>query len=225
MADDPRLQASTTRDAPTRRGPVVDTPRRSAIITARRARRIPYLPPGDQPLPQRVQDWVRHVAAGMTDEQAAAEAGIRLKRARGLLLDPRVRSLLAVQMEVLRVRERPRNLQALIGIRDDERLVGSAAGAKARIDAVRVLERMAEEDESSTHAGARGGGYRVDLSEEPAEGVRVTVDYVRIGGYASNVSDRVPSAARNAGMVIDGEAIEAPADAVGEGRPGGSERG
>lgn len=165
------------------------------------------------------------IATGASDDEAADATGMKRKRARLLILDPRVRALLAERLEVLRARERPRNLQALVGIRDDEALRGSAAGAKARIDAVRVLERMAEEDESSTHAGARGGGYRVDLSEEPADAVRVTVDYVRIGGYASNVSDRVPSARRNAGVVIDGEAIEAPADALGEGRPGGPERG
>lgn len=201
--------------------------RRDLVRLSRRAARQPavHLAPTDKPLSKRVHEWVRHVAEGKTDEQAAELVGLRLKRARLLLLDSRVRSLLAVQLEVLRARERPRNLHTLVSIRDDDALKGTAAGAKARIDAVKALERMADDDEASTHAGARAGGYRVDLSEPAVEGVRVTVDYVRIGGKPNDINDHVPSAPRNAGLVIEGEAIDAQTDAPGDGHRSRPERG
>jgi len=74
----------------------------------------------------------------MTDSEACAQTGMRLPALRIALQRPHVRAYYRGQREVLREREGPANIRALVAVRDD------TGNAMARVQAVKALESIGD---------------------------------------------------------------------------------
>ena len=111
----------------------------------------------------------------VTRKVAADYAGIKERSFALALLKPAVDQYFHAQMKALRVGERPQNVRALVAIRDDASLKGSAAGARARVAAVAQLEVDPDVraginvNINSTVNVTERAGYVIDLSAHPAD--------------------------------------------------------
>jgi hypothetical protein len=116
----------------------------------------------------------------MTLPEAAAAMGIKIGTARAYLHMPASRQLFMALCTSIREGEIPANLRVAAQIRDDPTL-SSAAGARAKIEAARYLERGGDKAQGTTinlgmAIGVTGGniapGYAVTLSAEHVQGAR-----------------------------------------------------
>ena len=98
---------------------------------------------------------------GMKRRDAATSAGLQEQSLYVALTRPHVRAYYLRQLDVLRTSERARNIHALVGIRDDER------NQMARVQAVRTLEQIADDNAGPRSAGSSPGLTIVVVSPMP----------------------------------------------------------
>jgi hypothetical protein len=122
----------------------------------------------------RVNEFMELVAQGTPWKEAAKACGIRHKRVRILLNDPTVRKAFHARMDIERLLEKPRNLQAAIATRDvafDSD--ATAAQRKVALEAAKYLDGEQEAQNIHVHGNAAivqgGSGYVIDLSGAKAE--------------------------------------------------------
>lgn len=87
---------------------------------------------------------------GLTDNQAAVKIGITIVAIRLALKQPHYRAYFRAQCDMLRDRENPRNIHALIEVRD------ASGNAMARVAAVKALEGQSDQQVSSAVARSPG---------------------------------------------------------------------
>jgi len=80
----------------------------------------------------------------LTDNQAAVRVGITIGAIRLALKQPHYRAYYREQCEMLRTRENPRNIHALIDVRDN------SGNANARVAAVKALEGQSDQQVASS---------------------------------------------------------------------------
>lgn len=113
------------------------------------------------------------VGRGMTMEDAAKAAGVRIKRVRNLATHPEFVREYNKRVEILRASERARNIHKAIEVRDDETLK-SPAGRKVQLDAAKWLH--GEDGDSRVSARVSVDltlGYVIDVTGDKAGPVRI----------------------------------------------------
>ena len=104
------------------------------------------------------------VGRGMQLEDAARDAGIRIKRARNLQTHPEFIKEYERRVEILRANEKARNIHKAISVRDDEALT-SPAGRKVQLDAAKWLHGESDGNSNTARVGVHVSlGYVIDLS-------------------------------------------------------------
>jgi hypothetical protein len=145
----------------------------------------------------------------LTLPQAAAAMGIKIGTARKYLHLPVARQYFLQLCTALREGEIPANIRAAVEIRDDPKLK-SAAGARARIDAARYIERGGDKAQGMT----LNLGMAIGVGANIAPGYLVTIP--------QNYADASREILRNAGSTRDvldddrGRAIRARSEPAGE---------
>ena len=129
-------------------------------------------------LPPRARELAEKMAEGASWEEAATAMGIARSTARTYRKLPAFKSQYLGVLAELRDGERGKNLRTLVEIRDSPKLKdrAGAAGARARIDAVRVLE--GEPGGLTVNVGVGinanfSAGYLVDVTQHGAEAERI----------------------------------------------------
>jgi hypothetical protein len=151
----------------------------------------------------------------LTLPEAAAAMGIKIGTARKYLHLPVSRQYFLQLCAAIREGEIPANLRAAIEIRDDPKLK-SAAGARARIEAARYIERGGDKAQGVTlnlgmAIGVNGGsiepGYMVTIPADYADASR---EILRKAGSTRDVlDDRAHRARGGHGDEALGEALDA----------------
>lgn len=96
----------------------------------------------------------------LTDNQAAVRVGITIGAIRLALKQPHYRAYFRSQCEMLRTRENPRNIHALVDVRDN------SGNANARVAAVKALEGQLDQQVGGTIS--RSPGVVVQIINAPA---------------------------------------------------------
>lgn len=117
---------------------------------------------------------------GKTRKEAAAEAGITDHGMYTALRKPHVRQYLASEMQVLRDSERPRNIHALVDVRD------ASGNAMARVQAVKALEQLSDQEDSA-RVTQRSPGLTIVIEGNATVSSRAPD--VRGDGNASDIND------------------------------------
>ena len=139
------------------------------------AKRGLVLPPRPRELIE-MMVWEDLGAAGnnkLAVNLAAARMGITPKAAKRYLRHPMAKSYYLECIELFHLGERPRNLQAAVQIRDDPKMKQSAAGARARVEAMRFIQSddpthdRPESRTSSGHAVMPGIVVQVNVGMRP----------------------------------------------------------
>lgn len=169
----------------------------------------------------------------MTLPEAAAHMGVKIGTARAYLHLPASRQLFLQLCTAIREGEIPANLRVAVEIRDDPNLK-SAAGARAKIEAARYIERGGDKAQGVTvnlgmQIGVNGGniapGYLVGIPEEYASAgrrllqkARSTRDVLdRDGAVEGTIIDEAVPEASVASETLSVDSVE-PAEAA-FGRP------
>ena len=97
----------------------------------------------------RLMVWER-----MRDNEAACQAGITVTALRDALRKPHVLGWYREQLQVLRARERPANIHALVDVRDQQ------INQMARVQAVKALEQL-DTEHQTTGSKAHSPGFVV----------------------------------------------------------------
>lgn len=125
-------------------------------------------------------------APPMTLKEAAAYMGIKAKTATAYFRHPAARAEYLRLVKDLRESEHVRNLNAAVEIRDDATMKESAAGARARVEAMRFIEHRDQDDRRvQVHVGlqiANMPGYRIDVPFAPAD---IAAELARAGSAAA----------------------------------------
>lgn len=99
----------------------------------------------------------------MTRKEAAEHAGLKEQSLYAALTKSHVRGYYLSQLEVLRTSERARNIHTLAEVRDQK------TNQMARVQAVKVLEQISD-DQQDRRPAAPFGGITVQIINAPAHG-------------------------------------------------------
>ena len=161
------------------------------------------------PIPPRAATLIRLMVYGpddaasppMTLTEAAVHMGIKRSTAAHYFRHPAARAEYLRLVRDLREAEQARNLHAATSIRDDDQMKASAAGNRARVEAMRFIEHDSDDKRGGVHINVG-----VAVQSQPGYIVRAVSD-----------PDRLARALARAGSVstIDADLIEhAPAPVV-----------
>jgi hypothetical protein len=128
---------------------------------------LPARQPIERSAPMKVTGRLKHclelmVWQGLSRSQAAEQAGLREHSLYCALRKAHVRTALLREMEVLRTSERPRNILALVNVRDTGR------NEMARVNAAKALEQLSEESVARSSSVPVSPGLVIQVIDGPA---------------------------------------------------------
>ncbi|MEJ1932587.1 hypothetical protein WDZ92_20320 [Nostoc sp. NIES-2111] len=156
-------------------------------LTGRTAKRY-----ATQKLNERRRAFVEHIVwDGLSADAAAERVGVSINSARQWLRYPVVMELMANERKALIGGERPRNVHALVDVRENSK------NAMARVAAARELESMAADAGFSKSAQGERPGYVIAISDSLMQRLQ-----------ASGTVPQIPPSMAPAQPVIEGQAEE-----------------